>query len=35
MFRHRKKLNMIWIGISVLAVAAMVGSLFLPLLISR
>ncbi|MBI3442548.1 MAG: hypothetical protein HY007_02180 [Candidatus Sungbacteria bacterium] len=35
MFRHRKKLNIIWIGISVVAGLAMIASLFLPLFLSR
>ena len=32
MFRHRKKLNIIWLGISIVAVFAMVASLFVPFL---
>jgi hypothetical protein len=35
MFHHRKKLNVIWIGISIIAVLAMVGSLFLPFLVPQ
>lgn len=35
MSRRRNKLNIIWIGISMLAAFAMIFSLFLPLLLSR
>ncbi|OGZ96206.1 MAG: hypothetical protein A3J10_02325 [Candidatus Sungbacteria bacterium RIFCSPLOWO2_02_FULL_54_10] len=31
MFNHRKKLNAVWVGISVLAVVSMVSYLLLPL----
>lgn len=35
MFRNRKKLNIIWLGISIVAVFAMVASLLLPLFLTR
>ncbi len=35
MFNHRKKLNAVWIGISVLATVSMVAYLLLPLVYLR
>jgi len=33
MFHHHKKLKIVWIGISVMAVLAMIASLFVPFLL--